>query len=380
MYMEPLNVLHINSNYLTSKLHENLIDELENNGINNQIFMPMKKETISNIKYESKHNVYNPIIFKHYHRYFYTWKQAKILNTLFKQIDLSQYNLVHAHTWFTDGNVAYEIFKKTGIPYVVTIRGYTDIFNFYRKRIDLRKRGKKILDHASKIIFVSQAHKNYLFDHYITDTPLRDQLKSKSHVIPNGIGQFWLENEGKPKEINSNRINLLSVGEIKKIKNHQFTIETVNYLNSHSNYDFRLTIIGKTVDQKYYNLLTKKTEDTIRMIEHVTPKELKKYYEISHIFALPSKYETFGLVYPEAMSQGLPVLYTENQGIDKFFEEGKVGYPVKLDDVKDFCEKIHLIIHNYEQMSKNSLANFRKFNWDTISEEFIKVYKQAKGE
>src|SRR5699024_10762578 len=283
-------------------------------------------------------------------------------------------------TWFTDGNVAYEIFKKTGIPYVVTIRGYTDIFNFYRKRIDLRKRGKKILDHASKIIFVSQAHKNYLFDHYITDTPLRDQLKSKSHVIPNGIGQFWLENEGKPKQINSNRINLLSVGEIKKFKNHQFTIEAVNYLNSHSNYDFRLTIIGKTVDQKYYNSLSEKTEDTIRIIEHVTPKELKKYYENSHIFALPSKYETFGLVYPEAMSQGLPVLYTENQGIDKFFEDGKVGYPVKLDDVKDFYEKIHLIINNYEQMSKNSLANFRKFNWDTISEEFIKVYKQAKGE
>src|SRR5699024_11798943 len=122
------------------------------------------------------------------------------LYTVFNQIDLSQYNLVHAHTWFTDGNVAYEIFKKTGIPYVVTIRGYTDIVNFYRKRIDLRKRGKKILDHASKIIFVSQAHKNYLFDYYITDTPLRDQLKSKSHGIINWIGQFCFEYKGIAKE------------------------------------------------------------------------------------------------------------------------------------------------------------------------------------
>ena len=29
---------------------------------------------------------------------------------------------------------------------------------------------------------------------------------------------------------------------------------------------------------------------------------------------MPSKHETFGLVYAEAMTQGLPVIYTKNEG------------------------------------------------------------------
>ena len=39
---------------------------------------------------------------------------------------------------------------------------------------------------------------------------------------------------------------------------------------------------------------------------------------------MPSKYETFGLVYPEAMSRGIPIVYTKNQGFDKYFEDGEI--------------------------------------------------------
>ena len=40
-------------------------------------------------------------------------------------------------------------------------------------------------------------------------------------------------------------------------------------------------------------------------------------------FCLPSHAETFGLVYVEAMSQGLPIIY-EGQGFDKQFQDGEV--------------------------------------------------------
>jgi len=47
---------------------------------------------------------------------------------------------------------------------------------------------------------------------------------------------------------------------------------------------------------------------------------------------MPSITETFGLVYAEALSQGLPVLYTRGQGFDRQFEEGEVGYAVDCFD------------------------------------------------
>lgn len=44
----------------------------------------------------------------------------------------------------------------------------------------------------------------------------------------------------------------------------------------------------------------------------------------SDIFVMVSHSETFGLVYIEALSQGLPILYTRGQGIDGTLKE-KIG-------------------------------------------------------
>ena len=46
-------ILHINSNYLTSKLHENLMDRLEaEEDLHNTVFMPMKEEKKAEILYD----------------------------------------------------------------------------------------------------------------------------------------------------------------------------------------------------------------------------------------------------------------------------------------------------------------------------------------
>lgn len=38
-------------------------------------------------------------------------------------------------------------------------------------------------------------------------------------------------------------------------------------------------------------------------------------YRDSDIFVMPSKFETFGLVYVEALTQGLHLIYTKGQGL-----------------------------------------------------------------
>src|SRR5699024_6299880 len=111
-------VLHINSNYLTSKLHENLIDRLENNKIHNTIFMPIKVETKEEFLYQSKHEVYHPVSFKNWHKFLFLYKQKKIYKKLHELINLKEFDVVHAHTLFTDGNVAYQLNKDYGIPYI----------------------------------------------------------------------------------------------------------------------------------------------------------------------------------------------------------------------------------------------------------------------
>ena len=77
---------------------------------------------------------------------------------------------------------------------------------------------------------------------------------------------------------------------------------------------------------------------------------------------MPSKTETFGLVYAEAMSQGLPVIYTRGQGFDGQFEEGEVGYSVDCKDKKEISMKIIDIINNYDVISRNAINLVDRYN------------------
>lgn len=89
---------------------------------------------------------------------------------------------------------------------------------------------------------------------------------------------------------------------------------------------------------------------------------------------MPSKHETFGLVYAEAMSQGLPVIYTRGQGFDGQFPEGEVGFSVKYDEPEEIVMRVKEIIANYDAISTRDLANVHRYDWEDIAQDYIKLY------
>lgn len=375
-----VQVLHINSNYLTSKLHENLLDCLAKQDIQNTVFMPIKKEYGKRFLYESVHNVYAPVTFHDLDKFIFTYKQLKIYRKLKQTIDVEGFSVVHAHTLFTDGNIAYQLNRDYGIPYVVTVRGYTDINGFFRLRLNLRKRGRKILARASKVIFLSEMNKNELLDKYIHDDALKREILSKAEVIPNGIDDFYFKNEGKPKVLHSKaKLSFLQVGKIMPLKNGLGSIEGIKQYQARANREAELTLVGEVIDQEYAQSLKEKGGAMVKHHDPVAVTELVDLYREHDIFIMPSFSETFGLVYPEAMSQGLPVIYTKGEGFDGQFEDGYVGYPVVAGDSKDIAKKIELIVGNYEQISRNALEAYKQFNWKILSEKYQSIYSKLAG-
>src|SRR5699024_1841446 len=106
--------------------------------------------------------------------------------------------------------------------------------------------------------------------------------------------------------------------------------------------------------------------DFIKYVPPKTKEELIQIYRENAIFVMPSITETFGLVYAEAMSQGLPVIYTKEQGFDKQFEEGVVGYSVDCFNPEEISQNILGIIEKYNDISKNCIDLVKKFSWDRI--------------
>jgi glycosyltransferase involved in cell wall biosynthesis len=91
---------------------------------------------------------------------------------------------------------------------------------------------------------------------------------------------------------------------------------------------------------------------------------------------LPSITETFGLVYPEAMSQGVPVIYSKGQGFDRQFQEGTVGYHVDPKNPTEIANKIIKITNNYDVISRNCSAMVVRFDWRKIEYSYLKIYKE----
>ena len=85
-------------------------------------------------------------------------------------------------------------------------------------------------------------------------------------------------------------------------------------------YNVKLYSSWKIEDKKIYKKL--KINHLLIILHLYQRKNLIEFIGENDIFVMPSINETFGLVYAEAMSQGLPVIYTKGQGFDKQFNDG----------------------------------------------------------
>jgi glycosyltransferase involved in cell wall biosynthesis len=342
------------------------------------VYIPIKRKDdlnrniIDNLK--STKFIYSKT-FNDFDRIFYKIKVNKILGDINKKIELGSINLIHAYFLFSMGGIAQKIMRERGINYIVNIQN-TDVNIFFKYGFFLRKKGVEIMKGASKIIFISPEYKKYVINRYIP-YKLRDYINQKSVIIPMGINPFWLQNKyiNKPKFKIKNKINLIYVGEFTKNKNIPISIKVARKLKD-IGYNVNFTIVGGGGNnESKVKRLAKANEDVIKIHDRIQDRaKLLNIYRKSNIFIMPSLYETFGLVYIEAMSQGLPLIYTRGQGIDGYFKEGTVGYSVDPDDINDIINKIEMILNNYDNISKNCYDLVENFSWEKIAQAYYKIY------
>lgn len=348
-----------------------MLEHLDALGYENQVFVPTYD--LNSASFKPNANVCICECFQKWDRLLFDYKQRKIQRSLEVSFKVSNYNLIHAYTLFTDGNCARKLSLKYKIPYVVAVRN-TDVNDFFRLMPHLRKRGVQILRDAAAVFFLSEVYRKQVFEKYIPKE-YKGEIGEKTYIIPNGIDDFWLKNKPeKSKAIDKNSIKLIYAGRIDKNKNIP-TIQKAMAILRKQGYRTTLSVIGNVLNKKEFQLIDK---DQFTTYYSAMPKEkLIRRYQNSDIFVMPSFTETFGLVYAEAMSQGLPVIYSKNQGFDQQFDEGYVGYHVIANSPEDVAKGIRGVIENYSNIQKNVVSAARKFSWAKLVQEYDKVYRMA---
>ncbi|WP_257006642.1 glycosyltransferase family 4 protein [Shouchella clausii] len=373
--------MHICSYYIGNELYKNLIGELSYTGITQHVVIPLKnKHLIGKNQLPSKYNTvtyYYKDILKSYDRVFYFHKIGKQLKEIERSL-LSSVNIdfVHAHTIFSDGGTAYKLYEKYGIPYVINVRN-TDINFFFKYAIHLRPYMYKILTNASKIVFISHSYKKFLLSRL--PKKIANDIIGKCEVIPNAMDDFWHKNKSTEKFIeNSSDVKLLFIGSLNKNKNLSTVLKVCSLLRS-KNYHCTVDIIGDGQEKEANILLAKRLgiDNYVTFYGYVKEKtKIANIMDQAQIFIMPSLTETFGIVYIEAMSRGLPVIYTKDQGIDGFFKDGEVGFSVNPHMEEEIADKILKILNAYVQFSNRSIQRAKDFSWDMISNQYRNdVYK-----
>lgn len=364
-----MKTLHINSYFSVSKFYKNLYDKQVNSGLNIDVFVPVSS-TFKN--FEAEFGKYTTLSSNHtkYDRLVFHLKHHKIYNDIVKKYDIGTYSVIHAHSLFSNGYIAMRLKKQFGVPYIVAVRN-TDVNIFFKKMIHLRRMGIKILKNSEHIVFLSRTYRDEVIQKYVPEK-FKETIFNKSSIIPNGIDDFWLENRDNVKKLsNKNEINLLYVGVINRNKNITTTVKAIEVLQS-KGINTKLTIVGKIEDPAIYNQI--KNVDFVQYIEPKPKEELLDIYRQNDIFVMPSIHETFGLVYAEAMSQGLPVIYTRGQGFDGQFDDGEVGFAVDYFDVNEIAKIIVDIVNYYKQISEKCINNCKMFSWREISDLYKAMY------
>lgn len=327
---------------------------------------PLSKEQFG--EYSQVVKTHNP-----FDRFFYHLKQGKILKEAIRRYNSEKFDLIHAHSLFTNGFVAKNLSEAMGIPYIVAVRN-REVNTFFKYMIHLRNTGRKIMTDAEKVIFISEPNRDMVLNQY-TPTLLRESITKKTRVIGNGIDDFWLNNRyRKNRKLEGKELKLLSVGQVIGVKNHLTTAKAAEILVQ-KGFKVTLTVVGEKTDKRILNKL--REYPFVRYLSPVLKEELLEIYREADIFVLPSITETFGLVYPEAMSQGLPIIYSRGQGFDGQFEEGRVGFHVESRNAEEIADRIVDTTRNYEIISRNCVEMCKRFNWTDIAGEYVGVYKEC---
>ncbi|MGG7142777.1 glycosyltransferase family 4 protein [Clostridium nigeriense] len=375
-----MKVLQICSFYAINDLYKNLFEELKSIAIDSDIYIPCRPKNIpENVEknefysgvYKNGDRIYEKVI-NVLNQYLFYKKNNDIYEDLKKKVKIDKYNIIHSHSLFENGYLAYKAKKEYGIEYIVAIRN-TDVNGYFKKAKHLRKIGIEIMKNAKKVIFISPSYREFVINNFIKESD-KEVIINKSEVIPNGIDNFWIDNiliHGRSL-VNKEEIHLIQACRIDKNKNVSTSIEIAKKLREEGINSF-IKIIGDGEEKKA--LQEKYSELTYVSFEKKSSKdELKKYYDNSDILIMPSKNETFGLVYPEAMSRGVPIIYTRGQGFDKYFDDGEVGYPIIYNSVEEGVRSIKDILDNYDNISSKCIKNSELFSWKKISKEYKRIY------
>lgn len=288
------------------------------------------------------------------------------------------FDLYHANgIWTYPTHITAKTALSRRKPYIITVHGMLNEnamkFTSTGKRVFLFLFQRKELDKASCLHATSE---------HEAECIKRAGIRTPVAIIPNGIKKEKIINI---KKADDDICRFAYIGRIDPVKNIESLLEAW-YKAGFADGDKELLITGGCNDAGYLKKLLNFTDryrlGNVRFTGQLSHEGTERIYGRIKYLVLPSKSENFGMVVPEALANGIPVIATKGTPWGEL-DSSRCGWWVENDTgaiaraLTDACNTPET---DYARMGENGIRLvMEKYTVETCAKKMKTLYEYISG-
>ncbi|MEZ5176426.1 MAG: glycosyltransferase [Acidimicrobiia bacterium] len=311
-----------------------------------------------------------------------------------------RYDFINSHYWDA-GHAGQRISEELGVTHIHTPHSLgswkrddmagdqQEIESNYRFDERIRKEFL-IYRRCDRVIATTNQQVEVLTDAY--DVP-----ETHIEMIPPGIdeGRFTpitdAERRAVRRRLKFRKHDVYTVGRAAANKGYDLLIRALPELREQvSDARLQLAVGANSSEDRRRVASWQELASTLGVDEHITWRgyvdddDMVAHYRAAAVFALPSRYEPFGMTAAEAMACGTPCVVTVHGGLEEMFDFGSHALFADPKRPREFAVMLSMPLR-YPQLRKRlSIAGARfarrMFGWHSIARRTLVAFDHARGQ
>ncbi|THU33528.1 glycosyltransferase [Niastella caeni] len=307
------------------------------------------------------------------------YKRIRQLNELYP------IHIIESPLWDIEGYITR--LKLPEIPFIVRL----ETTSMLLKEVLSGKTPKKDVLNEIETHFLEIAD-GYVFDSWSilkeTERLYKVRFEKKPYaVIHHGIDLKGIKSPEVPVPVANGNCRILSVGRLEKRKGSDILVKEIMPLLLENVKGIEIHLVGKDSGEwdgfkeetgfTYHEYIHKHFKQYLNkqifLYGYVSDEKLDTLYEKADIVFALSKYESFGLLYLEAMRKGKPLIVFETGAVPEIFDDGKDAIVIPLTEPHKVIDSVQRLKDNpalCHQIGQNGLQKLiNRFSAERMAAE-----------
>lgn len=281
--------------------------------------------------------------------------------------EFGKIELIHSHVSYPGGYLAYRLAKFLNIPYIVQEHMAPFPFEHLLKNGKLIHQMQTALDESFLNLAVSEDLKNQIQKH----------SNNRVQVLPNVVNEDLFKPKASKKLVKNNEdfFTFFTLAGMTQRKGIDFLLKSIALIKD---YKFKHIIAGKGELFTTYQEMAKnlKIDHIVEWVKDPNLNQKIELYQKCDAFILTSHYETFGVVYAEAMACGKPVI-GHGSGGPKTVITSETGVLIDKMNTKLISDAMMKLIQNQNSYDATQIRQsfLNRFSSDQVAKRALSIYQ-----